>query len=159
MHAIRFHPALRYEGATMAGILSLFRDNATDSPCGIHRTFLDQRGRKADRRMLGRVKGAAVKLDADTTVTTGIAITEGLETALAIISSGWHPVWAVGSAGGIEHFPVLGGIEAITIFADHDEVGMRAARICARRWADAGIEARILAPPALGSDWNDVRSP
>ena len=29
-------------------------------------------------------------------------------------------MWAALSAGGIARFPVLAGIEALTIFADHD---------------------------------------
>jgi len=49
---------------------------------------------------------------------------------------------------------VLRGIEAITVFADADPAGMRAAEACARRWSDAGREASIWTP-AQG-DWRDA---
>ena len=156
--AIQFHPALRYEGEIVPGMVALFRDITTDVPCGIHRTFLDGQGRKIDRRMLGRTKDAAIKLDADETVTEGIGIAEGIETALAVIGMGWRPVWALGSANAIARFPVLPGVESLTIFADHDDVGIKAARACGRRWADAGLDARVLRPPAIGADWNDMRA-
>ncbi|MBD0276220.1 MAG: toprim domain-containing protein, partial [Acetobacteraceae bacterium] len=64
------------------------------------------------------------------------------------------PVWAAGSAGGIRNFPVLPGIEALTIFADQDGAGIGAARECGRRWAEAGREARLLAPPE--GDWDNA---
>jgi hypothetical protein len=155
-HALRFHPALRHDEGDLPGMLGLLRDVITDEPCGVHRTFLDRDGRKLDRRMLGRAKNAAVKLIADEDVSVGIGIAEGIETALALINAGWQPVWALGSAGGIERFPVLAGIEAITIFADSDEVGLAAARACSARWTAAGREARILRPPMAGADWNDM---
>jgi len=156
VEAIRFHPALRYEGATVSAMVALFRDIATDSPCGIHRTFIDGQGRKIDRRMLGRTKDAAIKLNADETVTNRIGIAEGIETSLAVMGMGWRPVWALGSANAIARFPALAGVESLTIFADHDDVGIKAARTCGRRWADAGLDARVLRPPAVGADWNDV---
>jgi hypothetical protein len=63
-------------------------------------------------------------------------------------------VWAAGSAGAIRQFPVLTGIEALTIFADPGAAGTTAAEECARRWADAGREARVLTPQQ--GDFNDL---
>lgn len=63
--AIRFHPALKFDGKAVGGMLALFRDIRTNEPCGIHRTFLDRAGNKLGRKMLGRARGAAIKLDAD----------------------------------------------------------------------------------------------
>lgn len=45
--------------------------------------------------------------------------------------------------------PVLAGIESLTIFADDDVPGMKAARVCAERWTSAGREARISHPKEL----------
>jgi putative DNA primase/helicase len=45
---------------------------------------------------------------------------------------------------------VLSGIESLTIFADDDEPGMRAACACAENWIEAGCEATILPPPDGG---------
>ncbi len=88
-------------------------------------------------------------------MTTGLGIAEGIETALAVMQrAGWAPVWAATSAGAIRRFPVLPGIEALTVFADMDGAGLNAARDCCRTWAAAGWEARLLAPPA--GDWDDV---
>src|SRR5262249_20355986 len=73
---IRFHPAIR-------AMIALLRDIITNEPCGIHRTFLDSAGRKLGRKMLGRAKGAAIKLNADENVTLGLTIGEGIETCIA----------------------------------------------------------------------------
>jgi hypothetical protein len=97
---IRCHPKLKFEGVRVGAMVALFRDIAGNEPCGIHRTFLDSDGRKLDRKMLGRAKGAAIKLDADETVTLGLHIGEGLETCLAARLAGFRPVWALGSARG-----------------------------------------------------------
>ena len=68
------------------------------------------------------------------------------------------PAWALGDAGGIAAFPVLSGVEAITILADNDNsgTGQRAAETCARRWVAAGREARVLLPHKIGADFNDI---
>jgi putative DNA primase/helicase len=64
-----------------------------------------------------------------------------------------RPVWACGAAGTLQKFPLLGGIESLTIAADADTPGQRAADELARRWREAGREVRIV-PPVAG-DWAD----
>ena len=78
--------------------------------------------------MLGAALGAVVRLSADDEVTLGIGICEGIEDGLAILNSGWQPVWACLSTSGITAFPLLDGIEALTIFCDRDGPGFAAAR-------------------------------
>jgi len=90
---LRFHPALTFDGARAPGIVALFRDIVTNEPCGIHRTLFDHDGRKLGRRMLGRAKHAAIKLDANEDVTLGLVIGEGLETGPAAQLAGFRPVW------------------------------------------------------------------
>jgi len=105
------------------------------------------------------MSGAAIKLTPDSDVTLGLGIAEGCETALSLLSVGWHAIWAVGSENAIAAFPILEGIEALTIFADHDEDGghgIEKARGCARRWAAAEREVRIVYPRVPGEDWNGV---
>ena len=75
---IRFHSALKFKGAQVGATLALFRDIRTNEPCGIHRTFLDGAGRKLDRKMLGRARDAAIKLDAEENVTLGLHVGEGV---------------------------------------------------------------------------------
>lgn len=154
---LRFHPALRYDGAFVGTMVALLRDVQTNAPCGIQRTFLDSTGKKLNRRMLGRAKHAAIKVDANENVTLGQIIGEGLETCLAARLAGFRPVWALGSAGAIAAFPVLSGIEAITILGEVGDGGTndRAAQACAARWIEAGEEAFIV-EPLVGGDFNDV---
>ena len=154
---IRYHGALHFDGETVAGMVALRRDIRTNEPVGIHRTFLDREGRKIDRRALGRSETlCCVKLVDDAEVATGLGIAEGIETALAIMEGGWRPVWACLSASNLSKFPVLEGVEALTVFADVDDnqAGQRAANAVACRWAGAGREARIFEAPG-GGDAND----
>ena len=83
--------------------------------------------------MLGRARDAAIKLDADENVTLGLHIGEGVETCLAAWLAGFRPVWALGSAGAIATFPVLSGIEAITVLGEVGDGGAnrpRGASMC-----------------------------
>jgi hypothetical protein len=127
-------------------------------PTGVHVTYLRPDGRgKADgaspKVMLGR--RGVIRLSPDDETTLGLGIAEGIETCLAVMQRlDWRPVWAATCAGAVATFPVLAGIEAITIFADADAAGMRAAEACARRWAEAGREASIWTPRQ--GDWRDV---
>lgn len=167
--ALRYHPCcpFRLENgmtAFLPAMIGLFRDIDTNEPCGIHRTALKADGSgKADlpglgnpKKMLGRAKGAAIKLCPDNEVSTGLGIAEGIETTLSVIGAGWCPVWALGSAGAIADFPVLLGVEALTIFADNDPAGIKAAKSCQSLWLEAGKECRIVRPGVAGADWADV---
>lgn len=154
---VRFHVALRVDGGTTAGMVALFRDIQTDAPCGIHRTFLDKDGRKVGRKMLGRAHAATIKLDDDTNVHHGLTIGEGIETCLAGRIAGFRPTWALGSAGAIGRFPVLAGIDCLTILGETDDDGAnaRAMKACARCWIAAGREVLAVTPKGRG-DLNDV---
>jgi putative DNA primase/helicase len=154
---IRFHPALKFDGAPVGAMVVLFRDIETNEPSGIHRTFIDLSGRKLARKMLGRVRGAAIKLDADDTVTLGLHIGEGVETCLAARLAGFRPVWALGSATAIRTFPVLPGTEAVTILGEVDDGGanLRSAQACASNWMAAGRET-LMVLPLVGGDLNDL---
>jgi putative DNA primase/helicase len=153
---LRFHPRLKVEDGFTGGMIALFRDIRSDAPCGIHRTFLSAEGKKLGRKMLGRAAGAAIKLDADENVTAGLAIGEGVETCLAGRQLGFRPTWALGSVGAIAKFPVLAGVECLTIFAEIDAgASAQAVDECGRRWRDAGREVLIVTP-RFGDDLNDT---
>jgi hypothetical protein len=107
--------------------------------------------------MLGRAKVAVVKLTPDEAINTALAIAEGVETALSCIGVGL-PVWASLSCGGIEAFPVLSGVEVLTILADHDPAGLSAAFSCYARWIAAGREVHVRRPLLVGADFNDALS-
>lgn len=134
----------------------------TNAPQTLHFTRLSSDGRgKADceqpKLLLGghKKKGGVIRLWPDEAVTYGLALAEGVESALA--AAHLHtPVWAAIDASNLAQFPVLAGVDALTIFADHDETGLRAARACARRWADAGREANLVIPTQSGADVADL---
>lgn len=145
---IRFHPGRRM-------MVAIITDAFTGEPCGVHRTFLNAEGNRIEKKMLGRAKGAVVRISADEDVTTSLAIAEGIETALAVP---FRPVWACLSAGTMRNFPVLSGLEALTIFADNDAsgTGLSAARECAERWSEAGCEVTIRMMDKVGADYADA---
>jgi hypothetical protein len=136
-HALRWNERIH-------ALVGLMTDPVTNVASGVHRTFLDQNGAKTERKMLGRQ--AVVRLSPDEDVIYGLGLAEGIEDALAILASGWSPVWAATSAGSIARFPVLNGIDALTIFSDADRAGYDAARACVERWMSADKEAVILPP-------------
>ena len=137
-------------------------DAVTNAPLSLHFTRLASDGRgkaggDCDKLLLSghRKRGGVVRLWPNEAVTCGLAIAEGLESALAAAHL-FQPVWACVDAGNLAALPVLAGLESLTIYADHDEAGLKAARECARRWTAAGREARIRAPRAPGADAADV---
>ena len=83
-----------------------------------------------------------------------MGIAEGMETALSAQKIFAMPVWACLSARGIAGFPIIKGLEHLSIFADHDRSGIEAAHECASRYFKAKINGEILHPTLLGSDWN-----
>ena len=107
---------------------------------------------------LGPTKGQVVKLSHDEDVTLGLHLAEGIETALALAKH-WLPIWACTTAGTIKTFPLLNGIECLTLFADHDMAGFEAAQKCAERWQAAGYEVFIRWTDKIGSDFADEVKP
>ena len=104
---------------------------------------------------MGVTKGSAVQLFA---CSKCLGIAEGIETALSAHQIFKTPVWAATSAGGVRNFPVILGLKFLRIFADHDEAGRSAARICKRRYKAAGVQVETRYPPQPQSDWNDFHS-
>jgi hypothetical protein len=93
---LRYHPRCHWDRSTSPAMVALYRNIVTDAPVAIHRTALDADGRKIGRKMLGPVKGAAIKLDGNAEVTMGLAIGEGIETCQAARQIGFRPCWALG---------------------------------------------------------------
>jgi hypothetical protein len=157
---LRYHPRCPRGRERLPAMVALMTDPATGAPCGVHRTFLDPAtGGKVlgqAKMMLGRA--GVIRLVPDAEVGTGLGVTEGIETGLALIQhAGWRPVWACGSAGGIAGFPVLPGIDSLTVFPDCDDkgAGLAAGEACGARWLEAGRECRLVLPQQ-GLDWHDA---
>jgi putative DNA primase/helicase len=162
---VRWHPRVKhtpsgYEGAALVALISCAKTNA---PMSIHRTWIKPDGHKASvepAKMYAHgypIAGGVIRIYPDDTVNTGLALAEGLETALSVAHV-HTPVWATGDAGNLKRFPVLDGIECLTIYADNDAsgTGLDAAHACAERWFHAGTEVYVVTPPAVGTDWCDV---
>jgi putative DNA primase/helicase len=151
VQCLRYHPRCPRGADRLPAMIAQMRIAVTDEFAGVHRTFLMPDGSgKADvepqRMALGAMAGAVIKISADEDVTTGLGVCEGVEDAVAVLKAGWRPIWCCMSAGNLGRFPVLAGIEALTVFADADQPGMDAAHRAAERWCKAGREARVVAP-------------
>lgn len=159
---LRYHLEARHpSGHVGPALVALVTDAITGEPMTVHRTWLAEDGRgKAQLdtpRLLwsGLPKvGGVVRLWHDEEITLGLAVAEGIETALSF-AQGFGLAWATIDAANLAALPVLDGIEALTIAADHDQVGLAAAEECACRWGAVKKEVRIWRSPTPGEDFND----
>jgi len=162
---LRFHPKIYHWPsksylAAMVALITDFRDALVAR--SLHFTFLHHDGtRKADvippRLLLPghQKKGGVIRLWPDCDISHGLALAEGVETALSVAHV-FTPVWATIDAGNMAMLPVVDGIPALTVYADHDPAGLSAAQQLATRWRNAGREVCIQAPAAPGHDVNDL---
>jgi putative DNA primase/helicase len=131
-------------------------DAATGEPTGgISRTYIHEGRKVAKAKGLG--PAGIVRLTPDEDVLGGLHLAEGLETALDMMARDLRPMWSCGSTSIMAKMPVVGGIECITILADHHEngAGERAALELEQRWRAAGREVLVVVPAAPG-DFNDM---
>jgi putative DNA primase/helicase len=163
--ALGWHPSVYFNepthalnGKRLGAIIAIMSDAITaESTGGISRTYLD-----ADGRKLGKAKGlgpaGVIRLSLDEDVLGGLFLAEGLETSLDTMARGKRPMWAAGSTAIMSRFPVLAGVEALTILADRDEhrAGEIAAADAAERWRDAGRAVTIKRRKNGLGDINDI---
>jgi CHC2-type zinc finger protein/Toprim domain-containing protein len=156
---LRFHPEaifgkIESTWRFVPCLLALVRDIVSNEAIGLQRVGLTKDAEKIDRMAIGRVRGGAVKFWNDAEVTAGVVIAEGIETALAASTIEWNgtllqPMWATVFADNMKRFPVLPGIQALTLVVDNDapdKRGQEAAAACAQRWQHAGREVTRLTP-------------
>jgi putative DNA primase/helicase len=156
---VYFHePDHPLHGHRLGCIIGVMTDPVTARPTGaISRTYIDEDLHKIGKaKTLGSPAGI-VRLSRDEDVHQGLYLAEGLETALSAMAKGLRPVWSTGSTALMKTFPVLDGIDCLTVIADHDatDAGEEAAREVEMRWRRAGREANILMPSSPG-DLNDL---
>ena len=141
-------------------MLVLFRNILTGEPQAIGRTFIHPHTLKRMRRAtLGPSGGAAVMLDAFEDVLTGLHIGSGVETVMTGRQRfDYRPAWALGSDVEVTKFPVLSGVEAITLLRENDDNGssQKACQTCALRWSAAGREVFFDTPAPQFIDLNDA---
>ena len=160
---LRFNPACPWRdgeaGRTIRvpAMVAAMRDIHSNEPRAVHRTRLDDDGRKVDRRWLGDALGCAIKLDPDDTISAGLALGEGIETCQAARQLGIRPCWATGSVSTIGTFPVLSGIECLTLLGESDKKGANAWAVAqvGARWVAAEREVVVVKPEH--GDVDDVR--
>ena len=143
---LRYHPQCPWKETTsgitirVPAMLAAMRSLDTGQITAVHRTRLTQDGQKVDRRMIGVAARAAIHLE--DLAGSELVIGEGIETCLAGAQLGLRPVWAVASAGAIGAFPVLRGVDKLTILAERDSASETAVTACHGHWTDAGPQGR-----------------
>ncbi len=157
-HLIRFraetpHPS----GARLPAMIVLIHDGQGDI-AAVHRTYLNLDGTKAAvdpvKATMGSFSGGAIRLDP---LATDMIIAEGIETAAAAGFILGRPAWAAVACGNLRRSLVLpSAVTTITIAADHDGPGRRAAAGAARRWRAEGRTVSIVQPDKPGGDFNDL---
>ena len=125
----------------------------------VQRTFLSVDGsdkaRVSQPRMtLGPARGGAVRL---APIGADLALCEGVEDGLSVMQATGTPAWACLGTSGLRAvvLPPLPSASMVTIFADGDEAGEKAARELAERLAGEGRRVSI-ARPSMGKDFNDT---
>jgi putative DNA primase/helicase len=167
---IRFHARCPCgsDGAEQAAVIVAMRSIHSHAVTAIQRIFLDRHGHKLGKgMMLGTCSGAAMKLQ-PLDHRRVLHIGEGLETMLACIAMDRSPCWALGSTSLIQTFPIIGGVDHLVIWADHDPLkkiggqlvraGHKAAGVCRERWLGADKQVLVKTPSTEGWDEADVWS-
>ncbi|MCP1551646.1 MULTISPECIES: DUF7146 domain-containing protein [Methylorubrum] len=155
--AIRFAARCPWGENFLPAMVAPFVNIETGEITGIHRTGLTTDGRKVGRKMLGIAAGAAIMLDPCEAVSLGLAIGEGIESSLSARQLGIRPVWALGSVDAIRTFPVLPGVEGLTVLGETGDSGASesACREVGTRWHRAERTVEIIVPRVRG-DLNDA---
>lgn len=119
---------------------------------GVHLTFLKpngsgKAGTERDKIMVGSSLGFPIVL-APMNDLLGLAITEGIEDALTIHDATGLGAWAAGSASRIPALAKIipGYCDAVTVAADDDGTGSKAAAAFCEAIATRGISANLVLP-------------
>lgn len=155
---LRFHPACWHPTARRFPAMVALVEGC--DRLAVHRTYLREdglgkAGAAPDKAMLGSVAGGAVRLSEGT---GPLAVAEGLETALSLVSGllkGPASVWAALSTSGMQilRLPPCGG--RLIVATDGETAGRAAGHALAERAVALGWSVS-LSPAPDGSDWNDV---
>jgi len=143
--------------------------NLSGNVITLHRTYLSTTGEKANipnpKKIMppavqGASSGCAIQLFE---ATENLAITEGIETALAVHLSTGLPVWAAISSTMLEQVKIPASVKNVFIMADKDRsgAGLKAAEALAKRIAHQH-NTKVIVPNeaipegAKSIDWLDV---
>ena len=174
--SLRFHPSLGYyekppgekrsrKVAEFPAMLACVQ-GPDGSAVTLHRTYLKD-GKKAlgaeSKKVLSSgINGAAVRLD---DAGEELAVTEGIETGLAVKLTTGKPVWAALNCGNMEKLCIPPSVRRVCIYADNDAnaefSGQVSAFTLARRLVKESKETHpravhVYVPKQNGADWADV---
>jgi hypothetical protein len=158
-------PFHELHGQWLGAIVAILTDPITGARTGgITRTYIHLGAKIGKAKSLGAVGRLGItRLSPDDEVGDGLHLIEGLESGLSAMMMGFCPIWAAGSSAILAKFPVLAGLECLTVLPDHDiadaagkEASQQAAREVCQRWADAGREAATETPKRPGENANDI---
>jgi putative DNA primase/helicase len=159
---IRFHPSLAWRERDgdpvirVQAMIAAMRSIESNVFVAVSCRRLTPDGHKVGKpKFRGAAAGSAIKLDADETVTHGLHIGEGVESCMSARQLGLKPTWALGSTSNIAAFPVLSGIECLTILGENDDASAKAVEACGERWHAAG-RIVLINRAAFGKDLNDA---
>ena len=172
--SLRFHPKMQYRNEDnrvigyFPAMLALVEKG--NQPITIHRTFLTDDGHKAPVESPKKlmpvpadrlIVGSGIRLGNPGRV---LSVTEGIETALAVIEATGMVTWPLISDTLMSHFDIPQGVEKLIIWSDLDRsrAGASAAHKLAQRAQTQGIEVHVREPvgpipvDAKSIDWLDV---
>jgi DNA primase len=153
---LRFHPRCRLPEdirdqlkRTASPALIVAINDPIGNLVAVQRIYLTADGRKAavakPKRTLGPVKGGAARL-ADWRTTDTLAVTEGVEDALAYMQLTSMPTWAACGAGMVAGMILPLAIRNVVVVADADQPGMKAACEAYRAFTGQGRGVRVVRP-------------
>lgn len=172
---LRLHPALGYYQKEAGGKSRKVAEYAAMLACiqgpgghavTLHRTYL-QDGQKlvaqdAKKVLSAGINGAAVRLFE---ATDELALSEGIETGIAVHLATGKPVWAGLNAGNLEKLWIPDSVRKVCIYGDNDANsdfdGQAFAFALARRLKKeskrTGLrQVQVFLPKHAGTDWADV---
>ena len=132
---------------------------------GLHKTFLTPDGsgkwpfpdKPFQRETCGPIGGGAVRL-APYDQRRALVIGEGIESTASAMQLFDLPGWAALSAPGIKSLQLPERVRDLMVAVDNDEngTGQEAALFANEKWTGEGRSVRLLVPPNVGEDFNDL---
>jgi hypothetical protein len=150
-----YHPALYCADmkADLPALLARVSTVLGNRGVGIHRIWIRPGDAKAvAKKRLGGSTGTdavCIRLWPDDAVDMTLGIAEGVETALAAAHR-FRPMWSTIDAGQMAKFPLVAVLESLTIFADFDTAGMKAATAAQERYFLARRTAQVMRSRIVG---------
>ena len=130
-------------------------DPVTALPTGRSHGPTSTTARRSARRSHSAKAAASYVISPDDEVLQGLHLAEGIESALAGMAIGLRPMWATGSTALMAKFPVLSGIECLTIVVDQRRKRRRASARRTRSKRD-GLKRAGRPASSIGTGSGDI---